>query len=75
METLTKLIISKVNRLVDYIATLEPDLNEGELAAIAAFLIDGLPEVVKSCQLEENIHQMATSLKDRRQQSSTATNN
>ena len=62
---MTKLIISKVNQLVDYIASLEPDLNEGELAAITAFLIGGLPEIIKSCNLEENIHQMAASLEKR----------
>ncbi|MGV0107257.1 hypothetical protein NSTCB13_06124 [Nostoc sp. DSM 114160] len=71
----TNLIIAKLSQLVDYISRLEPDLEASELAAIVAFLIDGLPEVIKSCQLEENIHQMATSLKNRRQQSSTATNN
>ncbi|MEH2080215.1 MAG: hypothetical protein V7K89_09430 [Nostoc sp.] len=75
MYLVTSLIIKKLSKLVDYISCLEPDLEASELAAIVAFLIDGLPQVIKSCQLEENIHRMAVSLKNRRQQSSATTNN
>ncbi|MBH8564720.1 hypothetical protein I8748_21465, partial [Nostoc sp. CENA67] len=65
-DPITQILESKLQKLVDYIYSLHPDLEPGEIAAITAFLIDGLPAVIESCDLKPNIHDMAASLKQKR---------
>ena len=74
-DNITNLIVRKLQKLVDYVYGLHPDLESGEIAAITAFLIDGLPHVIESCDLKPNINEMAAKLKHKRYAASVADDN